>query len=138
MDDTGIGASVRSALRLHEDLSRGSGRTDRMIKSLVEGTVVFAATDQACRHIRQRVLELRPDLKNVAIRPANSLRQVQEHAQRSSRVPQIALDHTLVWELYQTALQGLAGDLSDLGTVGVAMGPDRPMPVAVQMRRGEG
>lgn len=61
MNDNGIKAAMLMAFRTFTALSRGSGRTDAMIRGARVGDIILCADEIEYRHVRARLKELGRD-----------------------------------------------------------------------------
>lgn len=117
LNDAGVGASARAGLRVYEHAARGSGRTHQMIMALPEGAVVFCSNSTGW--LRNMIRDLRGPQFQVTVVACNGLdgihRGLVEHRAKPGYTP-IAVDHHLIYMMYEQALDHLERQLAALGS----------------------
>lgn len=68
-DRNGYGAATLSSLDMFEDCSRGTGRTDRMIRFVESGDAVVVLNAATARDIRRRLADQEIEAKVLVCRP---------------------------------------------------------------------
>lgn len=119
--DFGAKASALTGLRIYEQASRGSGRTETTLRSLKDGDILVAHDEKSARHLERQCKERGLDVRVTTIR---SIR-MNGHAGAKGR---LVFDHAAVLAMYEEAIQGVDKEIAEHGA---AMQPDKEVrPVA--------
>ena len=129
MDQYGIGNAVQGAAATYFQMARRSGRTELLVKTVVEGDVLVTDTRERARYLERRIQDERGFY--VQCHHLNADNPIGPHAIHARANNRLIFDHRYLERLYMAELKSLASSIDKIQSSLSANGADRaPMEEA--------
>jgi|TARA_R110000851_G_scaffold13348_1_gene45615 hypothetical protein len=111
MDMFGIGNAVKIAVDMVRRVSRGTGRSNLLLKTVQSGDLVIFSTARAATEFRRRIT--RSGLENVKVISAGAnINMLFEHYRHSCPNGRAILDHSWIEDYYSYVIEKASADIN--------------------------